>query len=361
MPDFRRGREALEESARQAEENKGSFKPFAPNIAWSEPDEERYLTFLTSIDDATKLLMHRFIPLETYKGRDDKERTRYGFYISRKDPAIGEDHDILEDDLDRPPQERYLAVAVELEPTYGEGKRGQKRPVGFEVKTDTYERRIDPDDEDSDTEEITYPRVGLIDQAFANFFTFLSSHADSDGPIEDCAFRVKRIGKGTDTTYQFTPFFDQPVDLAPLFDTLDGISYLSDDEEKFAELISGVEETLESDDEEAETKAGLIVGNALLDRRLDELSDKERYEAEVADLTPDDVASKFGGKKNKGKGKSSGSKSRGSSRSKKSDDDSGKDEEKSGGGTDRKKFDQVKARAAERRRAREAKKEAAKD
>lgn len=353
MPDFRRGREALEESARQAEESKGSFRPFAPNLTWNEADEEHFVVFLNDIDDVVKILEHRFISIGTYEKADGTKGTRYGFYLARTDPAIGEDTDPLIE-LGRDPQERYLATAVELEPVYGEKKgRGGQRPVGFEVATDTYNKRIDPDDDDSETEEVEYPLIGLIDQAYQNFFTFISSHAESDGPIQDCAFRVKRIGKGTDTTYSFTPFFDAPIEFGPLFNNLDGLSYLSDDDEKFGELIAEVEEALESGDDDADLNAALTVGNALLNRRLDELADKERYDEEVADLTPEDVKSKFGDKdKKKKESKGSGSKAkRGGSRSKAKSEDDG---DKRGGSASEAKFAEVKRRAAERRAKREA-------
>lgn len=374
MPTFTRGRAAMAVSKARAE-NSGNFKPFAPTLSWSKNDETiRYVAFLNDIDDLPRILEHRFIKIGTYDRADGTTADKYGFYLDRKDPSIDEDSDPLTD-LGRTSQERYLAAAVELDVTYGEAKgRNKARPIGFEVKTATFNRRIDPEDKESETEEVIYPVVGIIDQAYGNFVTFLQNHADEDGPIQDVAFGVKRLD-GKTTTYDFEAFFDQPVDYSNLFAYLDGITYLSDDDEDFADLLGLVEKAgEEAADGLDEIAQAVVIGNALVDKRLEELADKEVYLADVEGLTPEDVKSPYDkGSGDKGKGSKKSGTKRTAARTKRgakpaedepetnAETEEKPAEEKSAGGASKAKFAEVQKRAKEQAAKRKAAKEKAKD
>lgn len=265
-PNFRRGAAAIAESKKKAESGGKNFKPFAPRIAWDDGDTKHVL-FLTPIEESPTVEMHEYVPIGEWKSKDGKKKgTTYGFYISRKDQAIGEDHDILVDEFDKKPTERTLGVAVELEPIY-ETVRGRKRPVGFEVKTDTYTRKGD-DDQD---EEITTPIIGVVAQSSSNFFGYLGSFDEEQAPVIETPFSIKREGGGTDTEYHFVHFMDQPVDLSPVTEYLEGILYLDDQ----------LDDLFEEVDDLDSTEAALVIANAILETRLDELSDLEKYQEDL--------------------------------------------------------------------------------
>lgn len=256
--EFKRGIAAIEEAAKTGKK----FQPFAPQIGWKD-QEERYILFLTNIEDAATVLLHEWIDCGEKsfgEGKNKKTFTDWGFFISRKDPAIGEESDPLTDKGSNP-KKRILAAAVELEPIKGDGPR----PVGFTVKTEEYTRKTDDGDE-----EVIAPVIGVITQASKNFFKLLVSHAETEGPIEDAPFKVRRIGGDSETAYAFTPYFDQPVDLSDLLAYIDGVSYLND-EDTWGEI----EAALESGDEK---EAAMGIGAVLLNKRLNELADWDTYQ-----------------------------------------------------------------------------------
>lgn len=269
--DFKRGVAAIEEAAKNSGKK---FSPFAPQITWKDGDE-KYILFLTTIDDAATVLLHEWIDCgeKTFgEGKKAKTFTDWGFFISRKDPAIGEDSDPLTEKGSNP-KRRILAAAVELEPIMSEGAGGRARPKGFTVKTEEYTRKTDDGDE-----TVVAPVVGVVTQASKNFFKLLVSHTESEGPIEDTAFKVRRIGGDSETAYAFTPYFDQPIDLTDLMAEIDGVSYLESDEDTWAE----VEAALEADDEKDQAMA---IGAVLLNTRLNELADGEAYTEKTAHIT----------------------------------------------------------------------------
>lgn len=265
MPDFRRGQAALAEPEKSGNKQ---FTPFAPNVMWREDKEEKYLLFLNPAEDLVKVDYHDFIVV----GHRDNGKPIYESFISRKDPAIGEGYDDIEDRLGQPPRERILGVAVELEPTFSQVK-GRKRPTGFEVKTDTFERKTD-----NGTEEVTVPLVGLVTQSRFNFYGWVGSFNDSTAPIEETPVQVIRRGKDQTTTYDFTPFLDQPVDLSNLIEYVENVSYLR-------EALDEIE--LPDDQHEA----ALAIGSVFLDTRLTELADGNRYERLVSGI--DSLETKF--------------------------------------------------------------------
>lgn len=328
--DFRKGVEAI----KAAQENKGGgFAPWAPIINWREDKEEKYVLFLTPIEDVPLVDLHEFVPLGSGQKNDGGSFDKYGFYISRKDQAIGEDFDPLEE-LGFKAKQRNIAVAVELEPKLV--KKGQRaRPEGFTVKTDTFTRKGDDDQE----EEVTTPVIGVVTQAPSNFFGYLGSFEEGEGPVVETAFKVKRRGTGTDTEYDFTPYFDQEVDLSALLDNLDGISYLNE------ELDAIIEEVENKDDDEA----ALIVARYLLDARLEELADGERYQEEIEAADPDKLKPRYPAK---GAKKSNGSRpTRRSQRSSSKVEEAEETSEETAEvpAAKRSRFDEMKAKAAARK------------
>ncbi len=261
--DFKRGIAAIEEAAKNTGKK---FSPFAPQIQWKDGDE-KYILFLTDIEDAATVLLHEWVNCgEKVFNEGTKNEKRYpdwGFFISRKDPAIGEDSDPLTEKGSNP-KKRILAAAVELEPIMPEGG-GRARPTGFRIKTEEYTRKTDDGDE-----TVVAPVIGVITQASKNFFKLLVSHTETEGPIQDNAFKVRRIGGDSETAYAFTPYFDQPIDLTDLMANIDGVSYLENDEDVWAE----VEAALEAEDEKDQA---LGIGAVLLNARLNELADGDLY------------------------------------------------------------------------------------
>lgn len=274
--EFRRGVAAIEEAAKNTGKK---FSPFAPQITWKDGDE-KYIRFLTPIDEAASVLLHEWIDCGV-KTIGDKEFTDWGFFISRKDPAIGEDVDPLTE-KGANPKKRILAVAVELEPIMAESGAGRARPKGFTVKTQEYTRKTDDGDED-----VTAPVIGVITQASKNFFKLLVSHSESEGPIEDTAFKVRRIGHDSETAYNFTPYFDQPIDMTNLIEYIDGVSYLTDDDDTWEEVEAAIEAGEDDDDSKA-----LNIGAVLLNVRLNELADEETYNEKTSHI--EEIENKYG-------------------------------------------------------------------
>lgn len=255
--------------AQEASGNRSSnpYPAFCPEIKWVDDREEKYIAFLNRPEDIPTVALHTFVPVGTATSKAGKEYTKYETFIDRRDPGIGEDSDDLTDRLGHRAQQRSLAVAVELEPTYST-VNGRKRPTGFQVKTETYDRKT----EDGGTEEVVAPVIGLIVQSPRNFFGWVGSFHESTAPVEETPLQVIRRGKDAGTAYDFTPFLDQPIDYANLFENIEGVSYLRDE-------LEGIDLNGEPLD------VALQIGAKMLDKRLDELADNERYERLVGPIT----------------------------------------------------------------------------
>lgn len=289
--EMRKGAAGIAEA--QERRGGGDFRPFVPQIQWREEDEEKFIRFLTPLDEIPTFEYFDWIPVGKGEKADGSTYTKYEHFISRKDPYIGEDYDDLQDRLGVDPKFRCLGIAVELEPVM-ETVKGRPRPVGFEVKTTTFTRK----DEDGNEEEVTAPAIGIIVQAATNFWGWLSSYDSSMGPIEDVAFQVKRRGKKTDTAYDFIAIEGKPIDMSPLVENLEGISYLrSTLEADDGELLTALEQAADED------TAAFIIAEALFARRVEELSDAERYEELVGPI--EEIEQKFGPKKKGGDDKKS--------------------------------------------------------
>ncbi|GAC1397181.1 MAG: hypothetical protein NVSMB52_10860 [Chloroflexota bacterium] len=285
---LRKGREAIEKRvAEQQSGGGGNFKPFTPSIYWNEDGMEKYVMFLNPLEEILELELINFIPIRNKKANGDTYTT-YEQVLARTDPLLGEREDPMVENWDGKPKVTNLAVAVELEPQYQE-VNGRKRPVGFEVKTTSFDRRVRDDKGDitDEVEEVVAPVVGFITQSPANFGNVLTSMDSDSAPIHEVAYSIKRVGKKADTTYNMRDWADQEVDLSALLDCLDGVSYLQDE---IDDIYKDIEDL---DDHEA----ALHVGHVMLYKRLEELADSERYEEIYEGIT--ESLDKFGKNKKK--------------------------------------------------------------
>lgn len=279
MGEIRRGSAAIQEAI-DANENRsgGAFKPFLPNIFWKDDKEARYLLFLNPIEEIPQFDVVPFIP------------TDGGFpetVVAKTDPYFGEKSDRFEKVWDATVRVTDFAVAVELEPTL-ELVGGRKRPRGFEVATKTFERKVFDDDGDDtgEVEEVTTPVVGIVAQSPYNFFNVVKSYDAEEAPIHETAVKITRIGKDQNTSYTIVGYEDQEIDLSNFIEFLDGISYL-DDIEKVAEAIADMEPL----------EAAQHVASLLLEKRITELVDEDRYEELFEGV--DESMDKFGNKRKK--------------------------------------------------------------
>lgn len=259
MPNFRTGlapEESREGGARQ-------FPGFLRSIQWTKDREEKFIAFLNPASDIVTAEVHTFIPVGTWKSG----KPRYEEFISRTDPGVGETSDDLTDRLGRKAQKRDIAVAVELEPTYTT-VNGRKRPTGFAVKTESFERKT----QEGGTEEVEAPVIGLVMQSRRNFYGWVGSFDAATNPIEETPLQVIRRGKDADTAYDFTPFIDQKIDYTNLIQYAENINYVRDE----------VRDDLDLSGDEKE--AALAIGKLILDKRIAELADGERYERLVTPI-----------------------------------------------------------------------------
>jgi hypothetical protein len=319
MPNFRKGAEAIQETLAKAKEGGGNFKPFTPKFFWYGDGAEKYLRFLNPLHDIPEVSMISFIK-QNGKKRDGSTFTYYEETIARTEPGLDNprDKDPMVEDWKATPRQIDVAAAVELIPVYTEGRGGRKKVTGFEVATREFNRKVRDKDGNStdEVETVEAPSVGFVQQSPHNFFNVVTSFDAKTGPINEIPCRIDQVGSGSDTTYTMTGFEpdDLPdgVDLSALIECIDGISYLTHDEqEELYDAVDGL-----SDDE-----AVAIIGATLLDKRMTELADDDRYQELYDGITEE--FRQFG---NKSKGKQSGSpkrerRSRGSQRRDASTDD----------------------------------------
>jgi hypothetical protein len=288
MPDFRRGADAIKES-RERNQGGGEFVPFTPKVFWSKDGEhkEKYVLFLNPMEEIPTIDLIGYVPVKRGKF-DDFEQV-----IARTDTAIGESKDPMVEEWGADPKENAIAVAVELDPIIEE-VNGRKRPTGFEVKYNTYERRVKDEKGEltDEKEEVDVPVIGFVTQSTFNFFNLVQSFDENDGPIHQTALRIRREDKNT---YSLTEAgLIDVVDLTNLIETIDGLSYLTEEERE--DLVEQIEE-IDSDEEAAH-----LIGAFLLDKRLEELCDRERYDKLFEGI---DKPFKFGNKDKKDDKKSS--------------------------------------------------------
>ena len=275
--EFRRGSTAIQQAAEKT--TKG--RSFLSQMIWKQDGEQKYVLVLTDMSEVATLLLHSFIPTGKGKKANGEEFIRYDEFLSRKDPAIGEDYDDLEDRLEREPKNRCIGVMVELDPiTDG------KKITGFVAKTDTFTRNTD----DGEV-EVTAPAIGFCVQSPITLWGTIDSAHKSLGDLTEVPLLITRRGKDQNTRYDLIPFQEKPVDLSPVIDHVDGISYIS--EEDLPGLLA------EMDAAENEVACAQVVADYLLLKRLNELADGDRYKQLVSPLKLENMPNNPYGKKNK--------------------------------------------------------------
>lgn len=279
MPDFRRGVAAMEKAQ---ESNRGGGNTFVPNLSWKNDREEKYIAFLNPAEDIPTVDLHEWIKV----GQRDNGKDIFEWFLSRKDAAIGENYDDIEDRLGQKARVRCIGVAVELEPKFSM-VNGRKRPTGFEVKTETFDRKT----EGGGTQEVIAPVIGFVMQSPLNFYGWVGTFSESEAPIEDTPLKVVRRGKDQNTAYDFTPYIDQEIDYTNLIEGIENVGY-------FADLVEQAEGDTAKD-------VALSIGALALDKRLNELADSERYTRLVSNVT--ELENKFGGKPNRPSPRTNGS------------------------------------------------------
>lgn len=275
MPNFRRGMAAMQEAQESSAKGNTEFSPFCKQIVWKSDKEEKFLLFLTKAEDVAIVDLHQFIPTGKRMSKAGKSYDTYEQFISRTDPSIGEASDDLTDRLEQKANLRGIAVAVELEPVFTR-VGGRQRPTGFSVLTETFNKK----NEDGELEEVEAPVMGVVVQSPNNFYGWIKTFYESEtgGNIEDTPLQIVRRGKDTNTAYDFTPFHDQEVDFSNLFEMYENISYLNG-----VDIALGNSPGLDD---------ALLLGQAMLDKRLEELKDKDRYERMVGPIT--EIENRFG-------------------------------------------------------------------
>lgn len=258
MPNFRRGREAIEKSASR---KGGGGRSFVPDIYW-EDGEKKHVLLLTPVGEVPTLDMHSVLPVVRER-EDGSEYTIWESVVARTDEAIGEDSDPLNEQFDLVAKERCLGAAVELEPVF-KTERGRKRVKGFTVKTEEYTRRTDDGEE-----TVEGPKIGLIVLWGGYLWPQLLAIDEAKGPLCEVPLEIARKGSGLDTEYTAIDYAEEPIDLAPLLENVEGIGYLQGDLDNVLAAIEA---------EKDELGAAQAIARVLFEKRIDELADEDRYD-----------------------------------------------------------------------------------
>jgi hypothetical protein len=219
---------------------KGGGK-FAPTIKF-EAGKTKYIQFLEAWNDIQTVLLHNFIVV----GEREDGNPKYATFISRTDEDLdgADGYDPLIERFNRlgpgygnMPTNKMITLAVELVPIY-EQKTGAKRKtlVGFEVDTRQFENK--------EGETIEVPAVGLVNQAYSNFWSHVEV-IDDTSPIEESVFAITRTGGDTSTSYTFVPAgeaLDLTDDLEEFFESFDFEALLDEwaDEQNIRELVGSL-------------------------------------------------------------------------------------------------------------------------
>lgn len=186
---LRKGTDEIRKSA----ESGGGGNKFTSFIGWKDGDT-KLVYFLTPAEEIPKLKVHSFVEIPTDDG------VRYDTLVCRKDPAFREESGNTCDLCDRvghAATEKFVALAVELEPSTRKGKV----ITGVTPAMRKFTTR--------DDEEREVPQIGLVIQASRNFF---APYVAWDGRVdlEETSFEVQREGASTDTKYYFFPVNAHP-------------------------------------------------------------------------------------------------------------------------------------------------------
>lgn len=274
----RAGIQAAQEAAKQG----GTFKPYLPSIYFKDDKEEHYLLFLNEIDEMPTFDMVAFL---------EDENGHYQEVVAKTDQFFGDRTDAFVENWDATIVKRTLGIAVELEPVI-EVVKGRKRPTGFEVKTTEYKKKVVDDDGNVTDEEIevTAPVIGYVVQSPNNFYNHVENYDANEAPINETPVKITRLGKDKHTSYALQGYDDQPIDLTNLLEYIEGVSYLKDDADALIDKIA------DASDQEASG----IIGQVLLDKKIEELLDEDRYDELLTTIADrGESLDKFGNKKKK--------------------------------------------------------------
>lgn len=201
---FRKGAQAAAEASKG-----GAFA--RTNFFSLEDGKETILRFLTPADEWITVLQHQMVPTkpqpDNYKG--DKWPERMGA-VCRNDEAFSGMYDdcyicefLVDGNKVRRPSARTWALACIREEVIGDGSDALGGPE-FKGKVVGYKDATREETRKQDDKEVTetVKDIVVVNMGWRNFFSVLDGFAGRYGTITDRDYWVKRVGAGTDTTYQ---------------------------------------------------------------------------------------------------------------------------------------------------------------
>lgn len=227
MGQLRQGKDLIKRSAEPGGNRKGSTT-YTPYISWK-TDESKNLFFITPIEEVPKVLMHNFVRKYVIDNNGVRKE-RWLTFMCRKDPAWRSESNgycPLCDDIGHKATERFVALAVEVEPIM-EGKRTVGVKVAYREATD------------KDGNEVEYPAVGLVVQG-PKFFGTLVAY-DQKRDISELSWDITREGEGLKTQYVFFPIEGMPSldEIASAIPDLNEILSELGSQEKYDRDLEGV-------------------------------------------------------------------------------------------------------------------------
>lgn len=188
--ELRRGSDLIRKSAESS--GGGRYTPF---ITWGK-DETKTVYFVTPLEEMSKVLMHQFVR-KVVEDEDGDKRDLWLTFMCRKDAAWqGESHGKCQlcDEINHKATERFVALAVELEPEYDADNEIISVKVKYRTGTN------------SDGAEVEYPQVGLVIQSARIFFTHLAAWDQKrPGIVERSSWEISSEGEKTQKQYHFFP------------------------------------------------------------------------------------------------------------------------------------------------------------
>jgi hypothetical protein len=267
---YQRGTAVIKEAA----ESKPTSRRFTPSIYWKAGDIKT-IAWLTEASEIPKVLVHTFVrvPDDSYQSGYRNENI-----ICKKDPSMLDEFGgqcELCDDLQHKATERFLALAVELEPV----KEGQKVKA-LKIKVNPYKNK-----EGVVTE---YPQWGIVSQASSNFFSYYGNYAETQGDIREIGWEIHREGGGRDTKYHPYIVMNGPQavalpDLSKLVKEIPTLDELLEEmaaPEKYAEVAGLDPDSQPTFGDDAKEESGSVPSGSRqseFDRIRDELGSGNAY------------------------------------------------------------------------------------
>jgi hypothetical protein len=223
MANFRKGTEEIKRTA-----NNSGVRKFTPNIFWLAGDVHTVL-FVTPAGDIPKVRLHQAVRIPSDKSERGYKTDNF---LCRKDPSmvdISGGDCVLCDHIGHDAAERFVALAIELEPI-----KSGKEVTGFTVKKNRVKRE--------DGTEADYPQWGMVIQGAKNFFSSLAAYDEAKGDITKVPFEIQREGEGVSTKYHFFPEKGTPLpeeEIQELLDSIPDLESLLEDmgsDEKYSTL-----------------------------------------------------------------------------------------------------------------------------